>query len=48
VGVTKSILAMVPVDPVRTRNLSIPLGESPIYVVGAKGLKAAVRPDPGW
>jgi len=38
----------VPVDPVRTKNLSIPLGESPIYIVGAKGLKATVRPDPGW
>jgi hypothetical protein len=38
----------VPVDPVRTKNLSVPLGESPIYVSGAKGLKAQVRPDPGW
>jgi len=33
---------------VRTKNLSIPLGESPIYIVGPKGLKAEVRPDPGW
>jgi hypothetical protein len=38
----------VPVDPVRTKSLPVPLGESPIYVVGAKGLKATVRPDPGW
>jgi hypothetical protein len=38
----------VPVDPVRTRNLTIPLGESPVYVTGAKGLKAVVRPGPGW
>ena len=28
--------------------LPVPLGESPIYVVGPKGLKATVRPDPGW
>jgi len=38
----------VPMDPVRTRSLPVPLGESPIYVVGPKGLKATVRPDPGW
>ncbi|MHB1036715.1 MAG: glycoside hydrolase 5 family protein [Pirellulales bacterium] len=38
----------VPVDPVRTKNLPVPLGESPVYIVGAKGLKATVRPDPGW
>ena len=38
----------VPVDPVRTKHLPVPLGESPIYIVGAKGLKATVRPDPGW
>jgi hypothetical protein len=38
----------VPVDPVRTKSLPVPLGESPIYIVGSKGLKAAVRPDPGW
>ncbi len=35
-------------DPVRTRSLPVPLGESPIYIRGPKGLKAAVRPDPGW
>jgi hypothetical protein len=38
----------VPVDPVRTKSLPVPLGESPIYIVGSKGLKANVRPDPGW
>jgi hypothetical protein len=26
----------------------VPLGESPVYIVGARGLRAAVRPDPGW
>jgi len=36
------------VDPVRTKHLTIPLGESPVYVVGARGLKATVRPNPGW
>jgi hypothetical protein len=38
----------VPVDPVRTKHLPVPLGESPLFVVGAKGLKATIRPDPGW
>jgi len=38
----------VPFDPVRTKNLSVPLGESPIYIVGPKGLKAELRKDPGW
>ena len=38
----------VPHDPVRTGNLPVPLGESPVYVVGPKGIKAQVRPDPGW
>jgi hypothetical protein len=38
----------VEVDPVRTKSLPVPLGESPIYIVGEKGLKARVRPDPGW
>jgi hypothetical protein len=38
----------VPFDPVRTKALSIPLGESPIYIEGPRGLKATVRPDPGW
>jgi hypothetical protein len=32
----------------RTRHLPVPLGESPIYIVGAKGIKATLRPDPGW
>jgi hypothetical protein len=34
--------------PIRTKSLPVPVGESPIYVVGPKGLKAAVRPPPGW
>jgi hypothetical protein len=38
----------VPVDKVRTASLPVPLGHSPVYIVGAKGLKAKVRPDPGW
>ncbi|HWB02884.1 MAG TPA: hypothetical protein VG796_07670 [Verrucomicrobiales bacterium] len=38
----------VPYNKVRTGHLPVPLGESPIYVVGPKGLKATVRPDPGW
>jgi hypothetical protein len=37
----------VPVEA-RTRSLPVPLGESPVYISGAKGLKATVRPDPGW
>ena len=35
-------------DSVRTKSLPVPLGESPIFIVGPRGLKAAVRPDPGW
>jgi hypothetical protein len=42
------IRRFVPYDPVRTKNLSVPLGESPIYIVGPKGLKAELRKDPGW
>jgi hypothetical protein len=38
----------VPVHPVRTRHLTIPLDESPVYILGAKGIKATVRPNPGW
>ena len=38
----------VPHDRVRTASLPVPLGESPIYVVGPKGLKVNVRPEPGW
>jgi hypothetical protein len=38
----------VPHDPVRTKSLSVPLGESPIYIIGPKGLKAELRQDPGW
>ncbi|MCZ7637866.1 MAG: beta-galactosidase [Verrucomicrobia bacterium] len=35
-------------DPLRTASLSLPLGESPIYITGAPGLKAVPKPDPGW
>lgn len=35
-------------DPVRTAGMSVPVGESPIYIVGAEGLRAQVRPNPGW
>jgi hypothetical protein len=35
-------------DKVRTGSLPVPLGESPIYVLGPPGLKASIRPDPGW
>lgn len=35
-------------DKVRTGSLPVPLGESPIYVLGPSGLKASIRPDPGW
>lgn len=35
-------------DKVRTGTLPVPLGESPIYAVGPSGLKASIRPDPGW
>ena len=38
----------VPFDPVRTGSLPVPLGESPIYVVGPRGLAARIRPAPGW
>jgi len=38
----------VPYHPVRTKSLSVPLGESPIYIVGPKGLKAEHQKDPGW
>ena len=38
----------VPFDRVRTASLPVPLGEDPLYIVGPPGLKAAVRPDPGW
>lgn len=32
----------------RTGSNPFVFGESPIYVVGPKGLKASLRPDPGW
>ena len=38
----------VPVHKIRTKSLSVPLGTSPLYIVGSKGLKASARPDPGW
>lgn len=38
----------VPFDQQRTSNLPVPLGQSPIYIVGAPGLTPTVRPDPGW
>jgi hypothetical protein len=42
---TKRVVAW---DAKRTSNNSFPLGQSPIYVVGPKGLKVNVRPNPGW
>ena len=39
---------VVTYNKVRTGNNPFPLGESPIYIVGPKGTKATVRPDPGW
>jgi hypothetical protein len=38
----------VPYDKVRTSHLPVALGESPVYIVGAQGMKATVRSDPGW
>ena len=38
----------VPYDKVRTGSLPVPLGESPIYIVGPAGTQANARPDPGW
>lgn len=38
----------VPHDRVRTASLPVPLGESPVYIVGPPDLRARVRPDPGW
>lgn len=35
-------------DRVRTGTFAVPVGESPIYIVGPTGLQAKVRPDPGW
>jgi hypothetical protein len=39
---------VVTYNKVRTGSNPFPLGESPIYIIGPKGLKATVRPDPGW
>jgi len=38
----------VPLDPPRTNDLTVPLGESPIYIVAPAGVRARNRPDPGW
>lgn len=38
----------VPYDRVRTSHLPVPLGESPIFMVGVPGTRATLRPDPGW
>ena len=38
----------IPFDKVRTSHLPIPFGESPVYIVGARGMKATVQADPGW
>lgn len=35
-------------DPIRTGSLTVPLSESPIYITAPEGLKATVKPDPGW
>lgn len=35
-------------DALRTGRLSLPVGESPIYLTGAEGLQAVVRAVPGW
>jgi hypothetical protein len=32
----------------RTSNNSFPLGQSPVYIVGPKGMKVSVRANPGW
>jgi hypothetical protein len=32
----------------RTGFNPFPFSESPVYIVGPKGLKANIRPDPGW
>ncbi len=41
-------MRFVEFDSVRTASVPVPLGESPIYIVGPKKLQASVRPDPGW
>ena len=38
----------VPFDKERTSNLTVPLGESPIYIVGPAGTRVQNRPAPGW
>lgn len=39
---------LVAYDRVRTGHNPFPLGQSPIYIVGPRGLRASIRPDPGW
>jgi hypothetical protein len=36
-----------PADSAKTKTVVVPVGPSPIYIVGGRGLKAMVRPDPG-
>jgi hypothetical protein len=38
---------LVPSDSAKAKTLTVPLGPSPIYIVGRQGLKGTVRPDPG-
>ena len=35
-------------DAIRTASLTVPIGESPIYLTAPEGLKAVVKPTPGW
>src|SRR5262249_54645334 len=39
---------MVTYNPQRTGHNPFVFGESPVYIVGPKGLKVNLRPDPGW
>lgn len=41
-------MRLVTYNAQRTGHNPFPLGESPIYIVGPRGVKANVRPDPGW
>jgi hypothetical protein len=35
-------------DERRTKSNPIPVGQSPIYVTGPRGLKVSIRPNPDW
>lgn len=35
-------------DAIRTASLSVPIGQSPIYLTAPQGLKAVVKAVPGW